>query len=244
MRTKTLLLTAAITAAGASASMAQVYSVNAVGYVNLAIRSNPAGPTYGTVIANPLNGTNNSFNTVLPLTDPYDGTIIYKYDVASQNYSDAITFFGGGVGWFSPSDLNPTANPGEGLFIFPAGPDPLNVTFVGEVPQGTLSNPLPPASNFSVRSSIVPQSARLGDAVTAGTLQFAAEDGDIVYLFSPASQGFSDAYTYFDGVGWFNPNDADATPNGPNIPVATGFFVQKSNTATKTAWVRTFSVNP
>jgi hypothetical protein len=183
-------------------------------------------------------------NTILPLTDPYDGTIVYRYEVASQNYSDAITFFGGGVGWFSPSDPSPTINPGEGYFIFPTGPDPLNLTFVGEVPQGTLSNPLPPANNFSIRSSIVPQTARLGDTATAGTLLFAAEDGDNVYLFNPATQGFSDAYTYFDMVGWFNPTDPDAAPNGPNIPVATGFFIQKSSTATKTAWVRTFSVNP
>ena len=34
MRTKTLLLTAALSAAGIASSMAQVYSVNAVGYVN------------------------------------------------------------------------------------------------------------------------------------------------------------------------------------------------------------------
>jgi hypothetical protein len=95
-----------------------------------------------------------------------------------------------------------------------------------------------------MRSSIVPQTARLGDASTAGTLQFASEDGDVVFLFKTDTQGFTDAYTYFDMVGWFNPTDPDATPNGPNIPVATGFFVQKSSTATKTAWVRTFSVNP
>jgi hypothetical protein len=222
--------------------MAQVFSVNAVGYVNIPVRS--SGGLAGTVLANPLNGTNNHLNTILPLTDPYDGTIVYRYEVASQNYSDAITFFGGGVGWFSPSDPSPTINPGEGYFIFPTGPDPLNLTFVGEVPQGTLSNPLPPANNFSIRSSIVPQTARLGDTATAGTLLFAAEDGDNVYLFNPATQGFSDAYTYFDMVGWFNPTDPDAAPNGPNIPVATGFFIQKSSTATKTAWVRTFSVNP
>jgi len=219
--------------------MAQVYSVNAVGYVNLAVRSSPAG-SFGSVIAVPLNGTNASLNTTLPLTAAYDGTIIYRYDVASQNYSDAITFIDG-AGWFSPSG-SIDINPGEGFFIFPLGPHPLNVTFVGEVPQGTLSNPLPGQSQFSVRSSIVPQTARLGDTVTAGTLQFAAEDGDIVYLFDPVAQGFSQAYTYIDGAGWFNPDDAD--PNGPNIPVATGFFIQKSSTAVKSAWVRTFTVNP
>ena len=37
MRTKTLLLTAALCAAGIATSKAQVYSVNAVGYVNTAL---------------------------------------------------------------------------------------------------------------------------------------------------------------------------------------------------------------
>src|SRR5947199_53123 len=37
MRTKTLLLSAALTAAGVCSSLAQVYSVNAVGYVNLTV---------------------------------------------------------------------------------------------------------------------------------------------------------------------------------------------------------------
>ena len=37
MRTKTLLLTAALTAAGALTSMAQVYSINIVGYINLPV---------------------------------------------------------------------------------------------------------------------------------------------------------------------------------------------------------------
>src|SRR6478672_7317898 len=37
MRTKTLLLTAALAAVGVSSSMAQVYSVNVVGYVNKSV---------------------------------------------------------------------------------------------------------------------------------------------------------------------------------------------------------------
>jgi hypothetical protein len=37
MRTKTLLLTAALAVAGLSSASAQVYSVNAVGYINLSL---------------------------------------------------------------------------------------------------------------------------------------------------------------------------------------------------------------
>jgi hypothetical protein len=92
-----------------------------------------------------------------------------------------------------------------------------------------------------MRSSIVPQSARLGtEASVATTLGFAAEDGDTVFIFNPVSQTYLDPFVYFDGIGWTGP---DPDPEGPQIAVATGFFVQKSPTAAKTSWSRTFSVN-
>src|SRR5688500_15579957 len=80
MRTKTLLLTAALSAAGIATSMAQapVYSVNAVGYVNT-----PLVPGYN-LISNPLdNKTGNDIQNlfkngiqggVFPL-----GSTIYYY---------------------------------------------------------------------------------------------------------------------------------------------------------------------
>ena len=71
MRTKTLLLSAAVLAAGLAASTAQsVFSVNAVGYVNKTL-----APGYN-LIANPLNGTNNLLSTIIP-TAP-DGSAVIK----------------------------------------------------------------------------------------------------------------------------------------------------------------------
>src|SRR5512139_1316589 len=61
MRTKTLLAMAAMSVAAAT-SWAQVYSVNAVGYVNVTI---PADGAKLALLANPLNGTNNQLNTIL-----------------------------------------------------------------------------------------------------------------------------------------------------------------------------------
>jgi len=114
----------------------------------------------------------------------------------------------------------------------------LNVTFVGEVPQGHLVNAKPAANQLSMLSSIVPQAARLGDEVTAGTLGFPAEDGDTVYTWNGSS---FDAYGYVEGLGWLGP-DPDVT--GPMIGVAKGFFVQSAPSAVKTQWTRDFSVNP
>lgn len=245
MRTKTLLVTAALSVAAAT-SWAQVYSVNAVGYVNLQLPSTPTAPAIkGAIIANPLNGTNNNLNTILPLADEYDSTVIYRFDPTTQTYGDPISFIAG-YGWYNPAnpDTPPDINPGEAFWIFAVGPDPLNVTFVGEVPQGTLVNPLPTANKLSMRSSIVPQSAPLGDEATvATTLGFGAEDQDTVYTFNTTTQTYKDPYGYIDGYGWYSNNSDDPGPGGPTIAVATGFFVQKAPQAVKTTWTRTFSVN-
>ena len=66
MRTKTLLLTAALAAAGVVSSMAQVYSVNSVGYVNLTL------PNGFSMIANPnppssLSHPSVTYNRVTPM---------------------------------------------------------------------------------------------------------------------------------------------------------------------------------
>ena len=92
MRTKTLLLTAALVAAGVVSSQAEVFSVNAVGYVNVPL---VAGFT---MIANPLNNGNNNLNTILPLPDSADGTVIYRF--AAGAFGDEIAFVAG-FGWFS-----------------------------------------------------------------------------------------------------------------------------------------------
>src|SRR6266498_284074 len=60
MRTKTLLLMAALTIAGVASSFAQVYSQNIVGYV-----TTPVTKSVYKMIANPLNTTNNTIAGVL-----------------------------------------------------------------------------------------------------------------------------------------------------------------------------------
>lgn len=226
----------AIGAAGIASSMAQVYSANAVGYVNLTLQAG------FNLAANPLNGTNNNLNTILPLPDSADGTVIFRYNAASQSYNNSITWFTG-FGWFT-SDPNPNAlvvNPGEGFFIKPSGPTPLTVTFVGEVPQGNLSNPLLGNNYFAIVSSQVPQALPLGSTGEANTLNFPAFEGDVVFLFNAVTQAYKNSYTYFGGFGWFSNNPDDPGPVGPTIPVATSFFLQKKGADVN--WTRNFSVN-
>jgi hypothetical protein len=166
MRTKTLLLTAALAVAGTLSSVAQVYSVNAVGYVNVTI------PPGFSMIANPLNASTNTISALFGAAP--DGTILYKFNPATGQYSINGKEFDE---WASPND---TLLPGDGAFIFNGGTQPFTVTFVGEVMQGSLTNAVP--NGFSIKSSQVPQSGQL-DTV----LGFPAVDGDIVYRWNNAT---------------------------------------------------------
>lgn len=155
MRTKTLLLTAAALAAGLVGASAQVYSQNIVGYANVPLKAG------FTMVANPLNATNNHLSSLFP--NAGFGDTIYKYNGVSY---DSSTF----VGVWSP-DL--VLNPGEGAF-YNAGVSN-TVTFVGEVLTGSLSNNIP--VGLSIRSSQVPQSDKLEN------MNFPAGFGDTIYFW-------------------------------------------------------------
>jgi hypothetical protein len=205
MRTKTLLLAAVLSAGGVASSLAQVYSVNAVGYVNVTLT---AGLN---LICNPLKVTaGNDLNRVLPLTDADAGTTVYTYDTTFHSAS----FLGAALGWLP----NLTVAPGQGFFISIAAGK--TVTFVGEVPQGTDSN-IPVSNGLSLISSPVPQSLVL-DA-----MQFPADLGDTVYFYRGTPKSYASASFLGAGVGW--------VPAGNATPaVGEGFWASKATAATWT----------
>jgi hypothetical protein len=219
MRTKTLLLTAAVLAAGLGASVAQsVFSVNAVGYVNISV------PVAGyLMIVNPLNGTNNQLNTILK---PPADTQLFRF--VNGGYLDPYTY-DSGAGWLDGmgSPTTATLNPGEGVFLYV--PVVTNLTFVGDVPQGNLTNTLP--VGYSIRGSQVPQSA------TLPALGFPDAADDQVFFWNKVSQGFGDPYTSLGGGSWL---DGMGSPNAPTPAVGEAFFIYKTVTNN---WTRSFSVN-
>lgn len=214
MRTKTLLLTAVLGAAGVVSTMAQVYSVNAVGYINIDL------PIGYSLVANQLNNGQNKLSDLIPA--PVDSMSVTRwlgsgFDTDAPNYID-------GIGWLGGAGGDTKLNPGEGAFIYT--PAATKLTFVGEVPQGALSNPIP--VGYSIKSSQVPQ------AGTLTQLGFTAADSDTIFQWRSNSQNYNpDAPSYLDGIGWL--------PAEPSIAVGEAFFVFRSGAAG--SWNRTFSVN-
>lgn len=206
MRTKTLLLTAALSVATVATSMADVFSVNVVGYVNVTL-------TNGfTLVANPLTGATNTVAALFP--NPPDQLTIYKFTGGGY----AINAFEFGA-WANPTQ---TFLPGEGFFVNNPGATYTN-TFVGEVSQGNLTNPVP--SGFSLTASQVPQTGLIQT-----DLKYVPSEGDTVYQFK---QGAGYSIKSFEFGAW---------SSEPNIAVGEGFFLF-NNSAPK-SWSRTFSVNP
>ena len=195
MNSKTLLLLGAVGALAMASAEAQVYSVNAVGYVNTTLK-----PGFN-LIANPLNAANNSLGSILPA--PEEGTTVYKWTGAA--YSISAFEFGA---W---SDAALTLAPGEGAFVTNPTATDKTVTFVGDVMIGALSNPVP--AGFSMRSSMVPQAGGL-----TSVLGFPATDGTIVYQYNGATQTYSIDAVEFGSWG-------NSGANGPSLAVGEAVWI-------------------
>ncbi|MBI2927289.1 MAG: hypothetical protein HYY24_16465 [Verrucomicrobia bacterium] len=205
---------AAIAAAGVATSMAQVYSVNAVGYVSLSLKKG------FNMITNPLNNGSNKLTEILP--DGPVGAEIYTF--TNGKFDADIPTFIEGLGWFPDTA---TLKPGQGAFIrLTADAAPI---FVGEVPQGDVSMPL--NAGFNLIASVVPIEAALDSTGNAG-MNFPGQAGDEYYGFENGVGYKSEIPTIIEGLGWF--------PSAPTPKVGEAFFLR---TGTARTWTRSFSVN-
>ncbi len=209
MRTKTLIITAFVGALGIAGASAQVYSVNAVGYVNKSI------PKGFSIVSNPLSNGENKVSEIFG-ANPGELTI-YRFDGAQFSINPYIGFLSA---WEKPDEV---IAPGEGFFVYNPG-DATNITFVGEVPQGDLSNQLP--KGFSLRSSQVPQEGGL-----SSDLGFPVDTDVSVYQFSNGT------YSLSSYIGFLQSWD----PAEPNVSVAEGFWVLRE--ASEGNWTRSFSTS-
>ncbi|MFM1768813.1 MAG: hypothetical protein RJA22_1342 [Verrucomicrobiota bacterium] len=217
MRTKSIILTLAVGAMSVASSMAQVYSVNAVGYVN--ITCNPGF----NMIANQLNPTSSTLEALIPNAPP--GSQIFKFTGTGYNIA---TFDEFDLAWTyaaPATSANMALTLGRGVWFNNAGTTPFTVTFLGEVPQGTLTTPTP--TGFNMVASQVPQ------AGPVDTLGLTGGPGDQIYRF--ANPGGYTVYTFdeFD-LAWL--------PSVPSLNVGEAVWLSRAP-GSPTSWTRTFSVN-
>lgn len=196
-----------------------VYSVNVVGYTTVTITN-----AY-VMIANQLNDNAGNYLTNHLPTAP-TGTQIFKFDPTAGAYAIATRL---ATAWSGPG-AGMTIAPGEGVFVRkPPAQASITLTFVGEVMQGDLVNPVTPG--YDIYSPMVPQQGGLTSV--HGYPQTA---GDQCLIFNP----ILGAYT--------TKTVNNATPPAwiggePVINVNQAVWI-KNNTANIKQWLRSFTVNP
>ena len=239
---KAVIATVALGAVGIATSMADpVYSANVVGFVNVTVH-----PTWN-LIANPLNGTNNTLSTILPSAP--NGAYTMGWNSAAQAYTvwdaylDAANSPDGVTpGWYNNDTGNPSTTtyaPGSAFFYFnPPSVGTTTLTFVGEVPQVNLTSSI--AGNYSLGSALVPSSPALTSANG-----FPAVDGMFYQTFNGVDQTYSTQWWYLNalnspdgGVGWYD-NDSGA-PVTPTPAPGVGYFI--FNPGVTLQWNMTFNV--
>jgi hypothetical protein len=229
MRTKTILLSALLGALGSVSVHAQnVYSLNAVGYINVTL-----SPGFN-IVSCPLyvlDGNGNVDNTITNLLGPntngqYKKWQIYGWDGAYIQDS------GTPGGWAAGGTQ--TINPGQAVWIENPSNITTTVTFVGTVPTGPITNAIYPG--FNLISSVVPAS---GDIITNSIMAFTNSvtptKKDQVYTYNPLTSNF----TQYSASG--SPASFAVDPILPSV--GGGFWYESASTATN-YWVEDYTVNP
>jgi hypothetical protein len=246
MRTKTLLLTAALVAAGVASSMAQsnVYSLNIVGYININVK-----PGFN-LISLPLQNadTNSSINSVLTNTSPVmpGGAFVSTWNPTSQSFNQAV-YAGGDGNWydagFNFTVTNPLV-PGQGFFlnmptVANGGVSNLTITVVGSVLAGT--NNLAITKGYGFYGDPLPL---VREVTTNG---FPVTSTSFLQFFN-AGVGYAQAVYGVSAVdnGTPNPQFYDASfvvPQTVAPGVGQGFLYFFGST-TNATWTQTFNVGP
>jgi hypothetical protein len=228
MKTLALLRNVALVLAGVTTSEAQVYSVNAVGYVNVNL------PRGFSMVGNQLDAGSGN-NVVSKLFAPANlsatptGCRIYVFHNSTGVYSTAtfssLTSAWGGAGAAA------VILPGDGVFFQNLTSADLTCTFIGEIMQGTFSTTIP--QGFSIRCNPLPMPLDPDAPSLPPSDRLPGAPGDRVYRFNKATLAYA-TYQFSSLTGGFN-------PSLPTFDIGEAFFVQRLNPPT--SWIRTFSVN-
>jgi|ADurb_H2B_03_Slu_FD_contig_81_677537_length_734_multi_3_in_0_out_0_1 hypothetical protein len=205
MKTKVLLVGAALAVTAVTASAETIYSSNVVGYVNLDL---VAG---WNLVANPLDAGVNTLNVLLQGVP--DGTAVMKFA------SGAFTAGSSYDAEFEEWSIDYAINPGEGFFI--NLPEAYTATFVGEVKAGNHSVELP--AGWSMVASPTPVAGTLDQI---GLVLPVVGDTDSVMAWNPTSQSYGSVNSY-DG-------EFEEWSFSQTVGVGEAFFINKQAASTWT----------
>jgi hypothetical protein len=222
MKTKPILQIITVAAFLLAASL---QPTRAVGYYNVALS---VGWNLLSLQLSP--GVNSNANNVLGYSPCVDGSLLDRFNPATQSYYDAGTFLTG-VGWcpLSGNTNDPVLNLAVGEAFFIWTPATWTATIVGDVLQGSLTNPLP--AYYSLKASMVPIAGGLQT-----TLAFPPYPGDVVFRETSPSPFFTPY--------WYDDLDLAWSPSEPTLAVGEGFFLYRDpGQATPNHWwIRNFTV--
>jgi hypothetical protein len=204
MKTKVLLVGAALAVTAVTASAETIYSSNVVGYVHLDL---VAG---WNLVANPLDAGVNTLNNLMQGVP--DGTQVFKMENGAWNAGSAYD------AEFEEWSDDYTINPGEGMFVMVN--EPCTITFVGEVKAGAHSVELP--AGWSMAASPTPVAGTLADI---GLMAPAVNDADQVFVWNVDNKSFDSAS--FDG-------EFEEWSSEQTIDVGYSFLMKKSAATTWT----------
>jgi len=207
--------------------MAQVFSVNAVGYVNKTI---PKGGM--AMVANPLKAATNTVNALFQPVPVGFQVFVYKpgagFDVGTFDDLE---------GAFLPASVgNFVLNPGAGVFVKNPSTSDVTITFVGEVMQGTLTTPL--VKGLQIVASQVPQAGTLKELGFPTTTAQGSSPGDQIYQFIINDPVAANNQKYY--VSTFDDLEDGYLPALKSVDVGEAVFVNQLKAG---SWTRTFNVN-
>jgi hypothetical protein len=233
MRTKTMILSALLGALGSVSVHAQnVYSLNAVGYINVTLL-----PGYNIITCPLIASPNNTIATLLNNTNGQyqsgsrNPAVVYQFEGGIYTSIDTASSGSGTSGWGGGG--TETINPGQAIFFYNPSTTNMSATFVGTVPTGPITNALAPG--YSLVGSVVPVT---GDIVTNSISLFtngavSGRNADAIYLYAPGVGYSINTYTT---SGW-----AGGDPMLSNV--YEGFFFVNAFSTTNN-WIENYSVNP
>jgi len=235
MRTKTLALSTLLGALGAASAVAQtnVYSINAVGYINIVLQ-----PGFN-MIACQLQTTNNTIGALFNNSGGAFGqnSVFSKWNNSTSHYQQDFLSSSSNYsnGWASGGTI--TLNPGEAGWFQNVTGHAITNTFVGTVPQGT--NTVNIGRGFNQVSSPVPFS---GDVVTNMGL-YNYNNDDVISVWQNPATPSAHYVNYFVNFssGSEGYNNQWSSPGDPQVNVGQGFWY---NATASLSWVQVFEINP